>query len=217
MSVTHAGASEPRGAMPASRATVPGRVLVAWRVFLMILMVTYATLATEVVRGLVGGFGLHVESVVVIVVSTMIAMLAFLPLGAVIDLPEAIWEYWLPDRRWKQGRCPCCGYDANRARCPECGTPFARPPSYATDLRTLRRTTLVVVPSWIIGLAAGLVMVNADESAFQREVAALRASEPELRDHARRRAWPADFAELTWNAGRGFVGPPPFDSPKTAR
>ena len=215
--MTRTDASEPRTAEPTPRPAVPGRVLASWRVFLMILMVIYATLATEVVRGLVGGFGLHVGGVVVIVVSTMISMLAILPLGAVIDLPEAIWEYWLPDRRWKQGRCPCCGYDANRARCPECGTPFARPASYATDLRTLRRTTLVVVPSWMIGLAAGLVMVSADESAFHREVAALRASEPELRDHARRRAWPADFAELTWNAGRGFVGPPPFDSPKMAR
>ena len=147
MSVTHAGASEPRGAMPASRATVPGRVLVAWRVFLMILMVTYATLATEVVRGLVGGFGLHVGSVVVIVVSTMIAMLAFLPLGAVIDLPEAIWEYWLPDRRWQQGRCPCCGYDANRARCPECGAAFARRTWFSRSSRACSSARSVLIAS----------------------------------------------------------------------
>ena len=73
-----------------------------------------------------------------------------------------------------------------------------------------------MLPSWAMGLAAGLVLVHFDERAFLSTVATMRRIDPELREHSRERAWPAEFATMTWAAGRGFFGPPPFDSPKTA-
>ena len=39
--------------------------------------------------------------------------------------PEALWEHWLPERRWRAGRCPACGHDGRQERCPECGEAFA--------------------------------------------------------------------------------------------
>ena len=72
------------------------------------------------------------------------------------------------------------------------------------------------VPAGALGAAAGLAASAADERAFVDEVSALRARDPELVDHARPRRWPASFAELRWNAGRGLAGPPPFESPKVA-
>jgi hypothetical protein len=195
---------------------VPGRAIAAWRILLIAFVTIYCALATLVARGLIGGFGLGTVDCFVMAIATLIATLAVLPMGAIIDLPEALWQHWLPERRWRAGRCPTCGYDANRALCPECGTPFARPPAYASNWHTLRRTAWVVLPSWAMGLAAGLVLVHFDERAFMSTVATMRRIDPELREHSHERAWPAEFATMTWAAGRGFFGPPPFDSPKTA-
>jgi hypothetical protein len=195
--------------------TPPG-IAFAWWAVLLALVTAYGAIAAEVTRGLVGGFGLRAVDLVVVGASTAIAMLAILPMGASLDLPQALAEHWVPQRRWAKGRCPACGHDCRRAACTECGAPFVRPESYAMDLATLRRAVRVLVPAWAIGLAIGLWAVAADEAAFRREVDARRAADPELIDHARQRAWPASFSELRWNAGRGFRGPPPFESPKVA-
>lgn len=194
--------------------TPPG-IAFAWWAVLLTLVTAYGAIAAEVARGLVGGFGLRAVDLVVVGASTAIAMLAILPMGACLDLPQALAEHWVPQRRWARGRCPACGHDCRRAACPECGAPFVRPESYAMDLATLRRAVRVLVPAWAVGLAIGLWAVSADEAAFRREVDARRRADPELIDHSRPRAWPASFSELAWNAGRGFRGPPPFESPKT--
>ena len=200
---------------PVNMPAIPGRVVATWRMLLIALITIYCTLATLVVRGLIGGFGLGPVDCFVIALSTMIATLAVLPMGAVIDLPEALWQHWIPERRWRAGRCPTCGYDAHRTLCPECGTPFAAPVAYASDWHTLRRTLWIVFPSWAMGVAAGLVLVHFDERSFVSKVDSMRRSEPELREHSNTRAWPAEFATMTWTAGRGFAGLPPFESPKT--
>lgn len=192
----------------------PGWFVAAWRLLLVAGTLGYCALATAVIRGLVGGWGLGFRDVVVIGISSLIALLALLPMGAVIDLPEALWEHWVPERRFRAGRCPACGYESAGGECPECGAPFRRPAAYASDWRTARRSAWILVPSWALGLAAGLLAVRADERAFEQQVAAIRRADAEAIDHVRPRAWPASFAELTWNAGRGFSGPPPFESPK---
>jgi hypothetical protein len=162
----------------------------------------------------VGGFGGAPVPWGVVLLAAAVAMLAVLPMGAAVDVPEAMFEHWLPERRFRAGRCPCCGYDAARARCPECGAPFGRPAAYASDWRTLRRTAWAAVPAWIVGFAAGLALVTLDERRFEREVASMRSLSPELREHSRPRAAPAGFARFAWDVGRGFSGPPPFESPK---
>ena len=203
-----ASPSEP----PAPR--VPGSVLAAWRTALLLAMTAYATIAAQVVRGLVGGFGLGLGGCVTVGLASLVAMLAFVPLGAVFELPEALWCHWLPERRWRSGDCPACGYGAARSRCPECSAPFVRPVAYTAGWGTLRGAAWIVLPAWAVGLAAGLVLVQQDEARFAQEVASLRASAPEAASTGRRRAWPADFAELSWNAAGGFRSPPPFESPK---
>lgn len=195
----------------------PAWFTVAWRVVLVTGTVAYCALATAVIRGLVGGWGIGVGGLAVMAGASLVALLALLPMGAVIDLPEALFGHWVPERRFRAGRCPACGYESARGACPECGAPFARPVAYASDWGTLRRSAWILLPAWAIGLSAGIAWVRADEGTFGDEVAAARRADPGALDHGRRRAWPASFAELTWNAGRGFAGPPPFESPKTRR
>lgn len=185
-----------------------------WRALLAAASLAYATVAAMVVRGLVGGFGVDAAGAVLVGAGTMGAMVAVLPMAALIDLPEAIWLHWLPERRWRTSRCPACAHDCRALRCGECGAPFERPLAWAADWSSLRRALWVLVPAGVVGTAAGLAACAADERAFAAEVAALRARDQELRDHARARAWPASFTELRWAAGRGFAGPPPFESPK---
>ena len=202
--------------MPAPTPTAPALAAVAWRAAIVVALVAYAAAATVVCRGLVGGFGGAPLPWLVVAAAGAVAMLAVLPMGAAVDVPEAMFEHWLPERRFRAGRCPCCGYDASRARCPECGAPFERPAAYASDWRTLRRTAWAAVPAWIVGFAAGVALVTLDERRFEREIAAYRSLHPELREHSRARAAPAGFARLAWDIGRGFSGPPPFESPKAA-
>ena len=198
------------------RPAAPAAVTWGWRTATLLACTAYGTLAAIIVRGLVGGFGFGAVDLAIVAAATLVAMLAIVPMAAVIDLPEALWEHWLPERRWRAGRCPACGHDGRQERCPECGAPFERPPSWAADWSSLRRAAWVVVPAWALGTMAGAMLATLDELAFRKQVEALRARDPELRDHARPRAWPASFAELRWNAGKGHSGPPPFESPKIA-
>ena len=206
--------SAPHGASAPPGASTPHGVAVGWRIALAVPATLYAAAATVTCRGLVGGFGPRASDWILLAAATAIAMLAILPMGAIIDLPQAIWEHAIPERRWRDGRCPSCGYANRGGPCPECGAPHERPPSFAMNWSTLRRAAWILVPSWALGLAAGMAAVAHDEARFRDEVAARRAAEPELRDHARPRIPPAGFARLEWNAGRGFRGPPPFESPK---
>ena len=199
---------------PVPTPTAPALAVLAWRATIVLALVACAAAATVVCRGLVGGFGGAPVPWGVVLLAAAVAMLAVLPMGAAVDVPEAMFEHWLPERRFRAGRCPCCGYDAARARCPECGAPFGRPAAYASDWRTLRRTAWAAVPAWIVGFAAGLALVTLDERRFEREVASMRSLSPELREHSRPRAAPAGFARFAWDVGRGFSGPPPFESPK---
>ena len=175
-----------------------------------------ATVAAIASRGLVGGFGLDAAGAVTVVAATLAAGLALLPMAAVIELPRAMWGHWVPERRHRAGRCPACGYGGAGGRCPECGAAFERPPSYAADWATLRRVAWTVAPASLAAAALGLVIAVTDERAFAREVEVQRSRDPELRAWSRPRAWPAGFAELRWDAGRGFSGPPPFEAPKEA-
>lgn len=192
----------------------PAATTWAWRALLASAAVGYAVIAAVAVRGLVGGFGTEATGMLVVLAGTMSAMLAILPMAAIIDLPEAIWLHWLPERRWRASRCPNCAHDCRATRCAECGAPFERPPAWAADWSSLRRALWVLVPAGVVGAAVGVAACAADEREFAEEVSAARARDPELVDHARPRRWPASFAELRWNAGRGFTGPPPFESPK---
>ena len=165
-------------------------------------------------RGLIGGFGPAAGPLLGVAAATLAAMVAVLPAYAVVDLPRATWNHLLPERRWRAGRCPACGYaavDATRP-CPECGAAFVRPPAYAADWQTLRRMALLVLPAWALGTALGMAAFLADERAFEREVAAHRASAGDVPYGRARRG--ATFARIEWSPQEGFTATTPFESAK---
>jgi heme exporter protein D len=197
-------------------AEAPASARFGWSALMVAAVLAIATIAAVASRGLMGGFGLGAAGAVTVVAATLATGLALLPMAAIIELPRAMWGHWVPERRHRAGRCPACGYGGSGGRCPECGAAFERPPSYAADWATLRRVAWTVVPASLAAAALGLVISVADERAFLREVDAERRRDPALRTWSRPRAWPAGFAELRWDAGRGCSGPPPFDAPKEA-
>jgi hypothetical protein len=197
-------------------AEAPASVRFGWSALMVAAVLAIATIAAVASRGLVGGVGLGAAGAVTVVAATLATGLALLPMAAIIELPRAMWGHWVPERRHRAGRCPACGYGGSGGRCPECGAAFERPPSYAADWSTLRRVAWTVVPASLAAAALGLVISVTDERAFEREVDAERRRDPSLRTWSRPRAWPAGFAELRWDAGRGCSGPPPFDAPKEA-
>jgi hypothetical protein len=75
----------------------------------------------------------------------------------------------------------------------------------------------VLVPAGVLGTIVGLALCAHDEADFRRSVEAARARDDSPLERSRPRAWPASFAQLEWKAGRGFSGPPPFESPKVAK
>lgn len=194
----------------------PASIRIGWSAAMVAAVLAVATVAAIASRGLVGGFGLDAAGAVTVIAATLATGLALLPMAAIIELPRAMWGHWVPERRHRAGRCPACGYGGAGGRCPECGAAFERPPSYAADWATLRRVAWTVAPASLAAAALGLVIAVTDERAFVREAEAERRRDPELRAWSRPRAWPAGFAELRWEAGRGFSGPPPFEAPKEA-
>ncbi|MFO0963675.1 MAG: hypothetical protein U0625_12340 [Phycisphaerales bacterium] len=187
-----------------------------FRACVVITLVGFFAAATIVVRGLVGGFGREPATLVGVALVALLGGIVLLPTAMIVDLPDALAHHWLPERRYRRGRCPGCGYSLARAlpRCPECGATNAPPVAYASDWGTLRRALRLAAPAWMLGTIVGLVLIDQDETRFREEVAALRARDSSATAYARRRAQPARFATMEWSAARGFAGPPPFESPK---
>jgi len=192
----------------------PASAVIAWRTCVAVLLFAVSAVVTQVARGLTGGFGMGPGEVATLAAASFVGILAIVPMGAMVDLPEAMWCHWIPERRWRAGRCPACGHDGRRARCPECGAEYARPAAYASDWSTLRRTAAMLGPAWVLGLIVGMAFVVRDERRFRNELDAFRSADPQLREESRPRRWPAGFASLHWDVGRGFSGPPPFSAPK---
>lgn len=192
-----------------------------WRILIAMAMVAFFAASVTVARGLIGGFGFSVAGVLLLAVAALAAGVILLPMAMVVDFPRAIWGHWLPERRWRAGRCPSCGYGARGggtpligALCPECAAPFARPIAYASEWGTLWRGMRLAIPAWLVGCILGLGVIGEDEGSFEADVAASRAREPTLAQLARRRGGLARFAFLEWSAERGFESHPPFETPK---
>ena len=205
------GARHGNHGFPAPRALV-----VAWRAVAFALLCAGAAAAAQAMRGLIGGFGPAPGPLLGVAAATLVAMVAVLPVATALELPEALLAHWIPERRWRAGRCPGCGYAAGahgHGTCPECGAAFVRPAPYAADWRTMRRIAAIALPAWALGTAIGIALVLADERAFEAQVARDRAAAGDL-PRERPRAGAAWFARLEWTPGRGFAGTTPFESAK---
>lgn len=201
---------------------VPAWLRTAWRGGLFLALAGFFTVAAMVMRGLVGGFGLEPWPLLLAGAAALLTgVLLIAPLAPLIDLPEAIVDHWLPERRTKRGGCPSCGYDAihrSTRTCSECGAPVRVPVPYAVTWSTLRRGMALVLPAWLLGCAVGFTVLLRDEHAFTVEVQAQRSRAVQTRAPqdaiTRRRMGVAGFSPLRWTAREGFTGPPPYEFPK---
>ena len=169
-------ADERRTGAPIARATgdraiaAPRGLVVAWRSLAFLFLCAGAAAAAQAMRGLIGGFGPAPGPLLGVAAATLVAMVAVLPVATALELPEALLAHWIPERRWRTGRCPACGYAAGahgHGRCPECGASFVRPRAYAADWGTMRRIAAIALPAWLLGTVIGLALVLADERAFE--------------------------------------------------
>ncbi len=205
--------------MSALQPAPPDWLRVLWRGSAVIALVAFFAVSAMVMRALVGGFGPAVWPLALACLGALLSGLLLVPAASLVELPEAMYSHWLPERRVVKGGCPECGYSALHtpvARCPECGAKLCATTPYAITLRTLRRGLKLALPAWIAGCALGLVLVLRDEHSFTVEITAKRNRAPDAVIFTRQRAGAAKFATLQWTAADGFEGPPPFRSAKEA-
>jgi hypothetical protein len=182
------------------------------RVLLCIAVGFYFCVVYACMRGVLARVGSDPASIVPAAAATL-AMAAFivwlLPLA---DLPEIVARHAIPLRRFRRGACPTCGHDRTAlpsgGRCPECGAAAVRPTAWAPGWSTVRRFAAILGLGWAVGVGAGETWTHLDERRFEQEAAMHRDS------YVRRRAWPADFATLRHDPGRGIEAMPPFVAPR---
>jgi len=163
-------------------------------------------------RGVLARVGTDAAAIAPAAAATF-AMTAFivwlLPLA---DLPEILARHALPMRRFRRGACPACGHDRTTLpggrRCPECGAAALRPSAWTPQWATVRRFAAILGLAWIVGVASGEAWTHLDERRFAGEASLRRDS------YIRRRIWPADFATLRHEPGRGIEAIPPFGAPR---
>lgn len=190
-----------------------------WRGFIFLGLAAFFTVSAMAMRGLVGGFGLlEFWPMVVAAIATLITGLLVAPIASLVDLPEAIYSHWLPERRVGRGGCAKCGYSALHApatECPECGALLENKPTpYRTSWKTLRKVIALTLPAWVVGSALGFTIMVLDEYSFAVESTNHRRQNPDSVQFMRPRAGVAGFAYLQWTPEEGCTGPKPYDSPK---
>lgn len=198
----------------------PQPVRVLWRGLVFLGLCAFFTVSAMVSRGLAGGFGFDAWPITLAAGGALLSGLLLAPVAGLVELPEAIFDHWLPERRARRGGCPNCGYSALHSpvhECPECGAVLEVPAPYTAGWRTLRRGVAIALPAWLLGCAIGLTLVLLDEHAFTVEFNNARAQQPDIASYTRPRTWPASFALLKWTPADGLIGPPPFSSPKERR
>lgn len=212
----HPSHTRPGRAGGAHAVAAPRAIVLAWRALAFVLLAAGAAAAAQAMRGLIGGFGPAPGPLLGVAVATLVAMVAVLPVATALELPEALLAHWIPERRWRAGRCPACGYAAGvhgHGTCPECGAAFVRPPAYAADWGTMRRIAAIALPAWALGTAIGIALVLVDERAFQGQVARDRAAMGDL-PRSRPRGGAAWFSSLEWTPDNGYAATTPFESAK---
>jgi hypothetical protein len=189
-----------------------------------LVLATYFFVIFSVTRGLLKGIGFDAStsfqcSAVTLLMAGFIIWLA--PMGHFL---EAWFLHRLPTLRARRGLCPSCGHAAppigdrapdDSARCSECGGDYTMRPPLQLGWPSLRRFLIVAGAAYLLGSGAAAIAIRADEAAFLREVAA-----GQDRPHARPRAWPANFATLSFDgesASSSSVVEPTLDPAWRAR
>lgn len=148
-----------------------------FRVLVMLLLAFHVFYMYCLARTRADTFGFDLGTTIV---AALFGLAMLVPLVWAFTLPE-LPEIWTTHvrakRRWRQGRCPSCGYRTegligDRKVCPECGMPLRMPEGYRINAHTIRLFIALNLLAWVIGCAAGEAWILKDERAFEKECAA---------------------------------------------
>jgi hypothetical protein len=151
-------------------------------------------------RALAGGFGAGFGTIALATLATMAAAIFLWWFVPFADFAEIVWVHLPADRRAREARCPHCGYPhEERPVCTECGRSTEPLPAWALSMRPVRRLAWILVPALVVGVAAGEAWSRLDESRFADEARAAGGA------YARKRAFPAAFAQMTSDGAGSFA------------
>jgi hypothetical protein len=163
-------------------------------------LATYFFVIYCISRGLIGGFGSAASSVIKAFIATA-AMAGFVIwLAPLTELAEIWFSYRRPAIRIRRGLCPACGQAAPPGetagrRCPECGAGLdIEPQPWQFGWSAVRRFAILCAVAVVLGALVGEAWLAGDEERFEAEVTAGNGLPRE-----RPRAWPADFARLSFD------------------
>lgn len=136
-------------------------------------------------------------ALLIIMALTLLLMIPIIFVAPLWILPEARLHRLVSLRRSKQ-QCASCGHSLQGSEsgiCPECG-PDQHP--QLPGIRTLVLTCVIIwLSAWLLGAAAGEVLVRIDESSFIHT----HHVSGEASDHRHRR-WPL-WGSLQWDQATG--------------
>jgi hypothetical protein len=145
-------------------------------------------------------FGAEVMTILPAAGFGLLMLIPFLWLVCVPEFPEILQRHTFGPRRARAGKCPWCGYPASQAKattCAECGRSTAMPEPYEWRWHVVRLFLVMNIAAWIIGCAAGELLVGMDERAFVNDVEDVER-DPEITGTNRRvvlfreRRWPSN-------------------------
>jgi hypothetical protein len=179
-----------------------------FRAFVCLIMATWVFGMYSTARTMSDVVGFEAGTVIGSAVFALVMLIPLTPAAGVPDLPELITRA-RGIRRWRQKRCPDCGYElaglGTAGTCPECASELIEPASLEFGPRTLRRFAVISLMAWLCGTIVAETWIWNDERAFAAEVRQLVDNGRDAH-YSRARRWPSGNSSLVYVPGQGVHG-----------
>jgi ribosomal protein L37E len=144
-----------------------------------------------------------------VLASSSFALVLLVPVAWVVALPDVpgLVLGHRARQRWRQGRCPRCGFwalEKSGGACAACGADRSEPPAPRPGWSVVRHRAAMVLAVWLVACVAAEAWAEADEAAFVRQAQAhLSASADHT--YSRTRRWPTQDHVLYYTQRDGLT------------